>query len=117
MGTIILILASALWGFVHSLTASLKTKEAVSRTIGPSAMNWFRLSYNAFSVISFLPLFILAVVLPDRPLYAIPDPWADITSILRLMAVVVLFVGVFQTDVWSFLGLGRLQEDNRKTRW
>jgi methanethiol S-methyltransferase len=108
MGTILLILASALWGFVHSLTASLKTKEAVHRTFGLSAMNWYRLSYNVFSIISFLPLFILAVVLPDRLLYVIPDPWADITTILRLMAVVVLFVGVFQTDVWSFLGLRQI---------
>lgn len=108
MGTIVLILASALWGFIHSLTASLKTKEAVSRTFGPAVMNWFRLSYNMFSVISFLPVFILAVILPDRPLYAIPDPWADITTILRLMAVVALFSGVIQTDVWSFLGLRQI---------
>ena len=108
MGTIVLILASALWGFIHSLTASLKTKEAVSRTFGPAVMNWFRLSYNMFSVISFLPVFILAVILPDRPLYAIPDPWADITTILRVMAVVALFSGVIQTDVWSFLGLRQI---------
>ena len=73
--------------------------------IGSSAMNWYRLGYNLFSVISFLPIMVLAAVLPDKFLYSIPEPWVDITLIIQLMAVLALVVGVFQTDIWSFIGL------------
>ena len=105
MGTILLIVASALWGFIHSLMASLKFKEGVLRMIGSSAMNGYRLGYNLLSVVSFLPILILAAVLPDKSLYSIPEPWVDITLIIQLMAVLVLVVGVFQTDIGSFIGL------------
>jgi len=105
MGTILLILSSALWGLIHSLMASLKFKEGVLRMIGSSAMNGYRLGYNLLSVVSFLPILILAAVLPDKSLYSIPEPWVDITLIIQLMAVLVLVVGVFQTDIGSFIGL------------
>ena len=108
MGTLLLVFASALWGLVHSLTASVKFKEAVFRVLGVKSMNWYRLFYNLFSTMTFLPLLVLAVTLPDKFLYEIPDPWADITVILQLMAALALLVGVLQTDVWSFLGLRQL---------
>jgi protein-S-isoprenylcysteine O-methyltransferase Ste14 len=105
MGTILLILSSALWVLIHSLLASLKIKEGVLRMIGPSAMNGYRLGYNLFSVISFLPILVLAAVLPDKFLYSIPGPWVEITLIIQLMAVLALVVGVIQTDIGSFIGL------------
>lgn len=117
MGTLLLVLASAMWGLVHSLTASMKFKEAVQSAIGTAGMNWYRLSYNIFSVITFFPLLVLAVILPDRLLYEIPEPWAVIALIFQLMAVLALLVGVLQTDVWSFLGLKQLSDRSTETRF
>lgn len=85
--------------------ASLKIKEGVLRMIGSSAMKGYRLGYNLISVISFLPLLVLAVALPDKLLYSIPGPWVAMTLIIQLMAVLALVVGVFQTDLGSFIGL------------
>ena len=116
MGTLLLVLASGLWGLVHSWTASVKFKEAVLRVPGVENMNWYRLFYNLFSTITFLPLLVLALTLPDRFLYEIPDPWADITVILQLLAAIALLVGVLQTDVWSFLGLRQLMGGPAKSR-
>jgi protein-S-isoprenylcysteine O-methyltransferase Ste14 len=116
METILLVFASALWGLVHSVTASVKFKEAVLRVFGVKGMNWYRLLYNIFSTMTFLPLLVLVVALPDQLLYEIPDPWVDITLIFQLMAAIVLFVGVLQTDVWSFLGLRQLMGESTESR-
>jgi protein-S-isoprenylcysteine O-methyltransferase Ste14 len=116
MGTLLLVVASALWGLVHSLTASIKFKEAIQRALGAAGMNWYRLFYNIFSAITFLPLLALAVALPDQFLYEIPDPWVDITLIIQLMAAIVLIVGVFQTDVWSFIGLRQISGVSAESR-
>jgi protein-S-isoprenylcysteine O-methyltransferase Ste14 len=116
MGTTLLVLASALWGLVHSLTASMKVKSAVQRALGITGMNWYRLFYNTVSVISFIPLLVLAVVLPDQGLYEIPNPWTGITLIFQGMAAAALVVGVFQTDVWSFLGLRQVMGGSTDSR-
>jgi methanethiol S-methyltransferase len=108
MGTLLLVLASALWGLIHSLTASLKLKEAARKALGAPGMNWYRLIYNSFSVITFLPVLAMAAMLPDVSLYAIPEPWAVVALILQFVAVVFLVIGVLQTDVWSFMGFSQI---------
>jgi protein-S-isoprenylcysteine O-methyltransferase Ste14 len=108
MGTLLLVLASGLWGFIHSVTASLKMKEAVQKTFGVPLMNGYRLFYNFVSVITFFPILILTAWLPDSPLYSIPEPWVIVTEILQLFAVIILAIGVLQTDVWSFIGLSQI---------
>ncbi len=116
MGTLLLVFASAIWGLVHSVTASVKFKEAILRVFGVKSVNWYRLFYNIFSALTFLPLLVLAVALPDQFLYEIPDPWVDITLIFQLMAAIALLVGVLQTDVWSFLGLKQLMGGSTESR-
>lgn len=108
MGTLLIVSASALWGLIHSLTASLKMKEVVGKTFGVPLMNGYRLFYNSFSVITFIPILALATWLPDAPFYSIKEPWVNITVILQLLAVIFLAIGVFQTDVWSFIGLSQV---------
>ena len=76
--------------------------------IGNSGMNWYRLGYNVFSAITFLPLLIMTVTLPDRPLYVIPAPWAFMAMLFQFLAVIALVIGVLQTDVWSFVGLRQI---------
>jgi methanethiol S-methyltransferase len=116
MGTLLLVIASALWGLVHSLLASSNVKDAFHHAFGDTAKNWYRLLYNLFAVVSFLPVMALASQLPDRPLYVIPEPWVNVTLIIQLMAVVALVVGVFQTDVWSFIGLRQIMSGELESR-
>jgi methanethiol S-methyltransferase len=59
-------------------------------------------------VVSFLPVLALVGLLPSRTLYTIPFPWVLITSLGQLAAVALLLLGLFQTDVWSFLGFRQL---------
>jgi protein-S-isoprenylcysteine O-methyltransferase Ste14 len=100
-----LILSVLLWGVLHSLLASLKAKQLVRRRLGERAARFYRLAYNVFSVVSFLPVLAVAALTPDRTLYQVRLPWSALMIFGEILATVVLVVGFFQTDVWEFIGL------------
>ena len=56
-----LIVVIALWGIVHSLLASLGFKDFLRSVLGDGPMRFYRLFYNLFAVISFLPVIYLMV--------------------------------------------------------
>lgn len=104
----LVLLAVLAYGVVHSFLASLWAKGRARSWFGALADRTYRLLYNIFAVVSFLPVLALVGLLPDQPLYTIPFPWALITSLGQITAVAALLLGLFQTDVWSFLGFRQL---------
>jgi len=99
----LVLLAVLVYGLVHSFLASLWAKARARRWFGVLADRTYRLLYNLFAVVSFLPVLALVGLLPDQPLYTIPFPWVLITSLGQITAVAALVLGLFQTDAWSFL--------------
>ena len=109
LGTIFLVVASILWGVVHSALASYPAKDWIRRLSGPVAFDkLYRFSYNLFSASSFFPIAAMLVTFPDRPLYSIPSPWVYLTSIVQGLAVILLIATVAQTGLLEFLGLAQL---------
>lgn len=108
-------LAVLIWGVVHSLTASLEAKTWFRRTMGDTGMRFYRLAYNIFSVISFTPILWLMAVLPDQVLYRISAPWIYAAMAGQVLAIVLLIVGVWQTDMLSFIGLRQLFEEDKRS--
>lgn len=107
--TLWLVLASILWGVVHSLTASRRAKEKTARLFGQAAtQRYYRFGYNLFSFLTLLPLLALLALLPDQFLYNIPAPWLYLALSLQALAVLAALVGVLQTGLWDFVGLGQL---------
>ncbi len=102
---ILLSLSVLLWGFLHSLLASLKAKEWTRRWLGERLDRFYRLAYNIFSCISFLPVLVIAALTPDRTLYLVPLPWSAVMVFGEVLAAVALIIGFLQTDVWEFIGL------------
>lgn len=103
-----LVLAVLLWGLVHSVLASLRVKTWVRQHLGPGPARYYRLAYNLFSALTFLPVLYLLRILPDRFLYAIPMPWLILTGVGQLLGVIILVVGLLQTDALDFIGLRAL---------
>ena len=110
-----LTLAVLVWGVIHSLLASLEAKAWVRRVLGDTSMRFYRLGYNIFSVISFLPVLWLMAVLPNRVLYQIPVPWVYLLLSGQIAAVTLLVIGVLQTDTLSFIGLRQLLEGKERS--
>lgn len=104
----IILLAVTLYGILHSLLASKGAKSLAQRWLGASADRGYRLAYNLFAGVSLLPVLVLPVLLPDSPLYRIPSPWSYLALAVQGLALLALLVGLWQTGVWSFLGLEQL---------
>ena len=114
MNVIYILLAMSLWGFVHSLTASLSLKEKAAQIFGSGFMRIYRLLYNGFALITFLPVMSLAAILPNETLFTAPAPWNFIMGALQGAAAFMVLVAVFQTDAFHFVGLKQLFVEDEK---
>jgi len=103
-----LIISVLLWGFFHSLLASMSVKALTQRVFGWAERRYYRLAYNIFACISFLPVLVITAFTPDRDIYTIPFPWVIPMLAGQLLAFVALMIGFRQTDAWEFLGLRQL---------
>lgn len=73
-------------------------------------MRAYRLFYNFFALLSFLPILWLIHILPDRTLYAVPVPWIFLLLAGQGLAGLCLLIAVLQTDTMSFVGLRQVLE-------
>jgi methanethiol S-methyltransferase len=110
---LIVLLAVFSYGLLHSLLASFLFKRGAERLI-PGSSRYYRLVYNLFAVLTFLPVLAVLAVLPDRPIYRIPFPLIPITVGLQLAALAFLAAGIYQTGTASFLGIDQLLPISRK---
>lgn len=101
-------LATILYSAVHSLLATLGAKARARKIFGSLGERWYRLGYNVFAGISFLPILALVALLPDQHLYSIPLPWIMITSLGQFVGVIIVILGVWQADALVFLGLRQI---------
>jgi protein-S-isoprenylcysteine O-methyltransferase Ste14 len=109
-----LIIAITLWGTAHSLLASTEIKGLFQRAFGNGFMRFYRLFYNVFAVISFVPVLYLIIILPDENLYQVPAPYNYIMRAGQGLSIFFLFVAVMQTDLLSFAGLRQLFREEEK---
>jgi protein-S-isoprenylcysteine O-methyltransferase Ste14 len=114
MNIIYILLAMSLWGFVHSLTASLTLKEKAAQIFGSGFMRLYRLLYNGFALLTFLPVMSLAAILPNKTLFTAPAPWSYLMIALQGAAAFMALVSVLQTDALHFAGLKQLFVEDEK---
>ena len=107
----ILLLALAIWGVVHSFLASHLAKDLFRLKVG--SMDFYRLAYNIFATISFLPILYLMATLPNKLVYEVPSPWNLVMFGGQLVSGLLLLVAFLQTDSLSFVGLRQLFEEQK----
>ncbi len=108
MSIVWLVLLIAVWGGIHSLFASTGFKSATLKVVRPVGFRVYRLAFNLFSAISFIPILIVAYLLPDRLLYAVHLPWSIPFFVGELLAFAALLVGFLQSQPFTFLGIQQL---------
>jgi protein-S-isoprenylcysteine O-methyltransferase Ste14 len=111
MSIFILLLVLAIWGVVHSFLASRAAKEIFRLKAG--SMDFYRLAYNVFAGISFLPILYLMATLPNRMVYEVPSPWNLVMFGGQQLSLVFLAAAFLQTDALSFVGLRQLFEEEK----
>ena len=111
MSIIILLFALTVWGVVHSILASHFAKDMISLKLGSA--DYYRLAYNGFAGISFLPFLYLMRTLPDQKVYEVPSPWNLAMYGGQLLAIIFLTIAFLQTDSLSFIGVRQLFEKEK----
>jgi protein-S-isoprenylcysteine O-methyltransferase Ste14 len=111
MSIFILLLALAIWGVVHSFLASHLAKDLFRLKMG--SMDFYRLAYNIFAAISFLPILYLMATLPNQLVYQVPSPWNLVMFGGQLLSIILLGIAFLQTDSLSFVGLRQLFEKEK----
>jgi len=104
------ILAIVFWGFFHSFNASVGVKEFYRRTLGEGFMRLYRLAYNVFASLTFLPILVLLVLLPSEVLYRVPTPWSYLMVAGQAFFALCLFTAFVQFGILYFIGLKQLIE-------
>jgi methanethiol S-methyltransferase len=100
------LLSFILWAGLHSLTSARRVKGQIARLLGQTAYEGlYRLLYNLFALLTFLPVFYLYMRLPDVVLWRVPRPWNLLASLLQLTGLIGLLYAIWQTDFFAFAGL------------
>jgi protein-S-isoprenylcysteine O-methyltransferase Ste14 len=107
-GPLITLLAIFAYGALHSLLASPWAKRLVRQAFGSTSDRFYRLFYNLLGGLTFLPVLAVVAINPGALIYRIPWPWSLLTMFGQAGAVLLLVIGLLQTDVWHFLGLRQL---------
>ena len=111
------LLAMALYGVLHSLLASHTAKRLAARAFGEAfTARYYRLFFSLQGGLTLLPALILAWMLPDQRLWAIPFPWVILTLAVQALAAVGLLVGVAQTGGMRFIGLEQAMDPDSVRR-
>ncbi|MCL4266241.1 MAG: hypothetical protein KJ069_23750 [Anaerolineae bacterium] len=95
------------WAVLHTLAAAVGLKRLFRRWVGEAAYaGWYRLLYNLFALVTFLPIYLLIpVVLPQTVVWSWSRPYLYLASLLQLIGLAGLIYSLWLTDVWEFLGI------------
>ncbi len=96
-------LALGIWGILHSGLASHRVKRVIQQW--GTFYRAYRLLYNLFAIVTFLPILWLMVFLPDRVLYILRGPWMFLALFGQGVSLLMVVIALLQTDIWQFLGL------------
>jgi protein-S-isoprenylcysteine O-methyltransferase Ste14 len=88
-GPVLTFIAVAVYGALHSLLASNSVKQLSRRAFGQTSDRFYRFD-------------------PGQMLYQLTQPWVLLTSAGQALAVIVLLLGLLQTDSLHFLGLRQI---------
>ena len=105
---LIITLTFVVWAVIHSILADYRVKAWFRGRFGDRAYRWYRLGYNLFATLSFVPVVLAYWRLPDHVLFAAPSPWNWMLRGLQLAGLIGLIAAVFATDVGEYAGLAQL---------
>ncbi len=106
---VIIFVAFAIYGILHSFLASKAAKDWARKQFGHAAVDrTYRLVFNFLGVVTLLPVLYLVVWLPNEPFYSVPSFWRPFILAGQVAAVLILAAALNQTDALDFAGLRQL---------
>lgn len=90
-------------------------KRALEDRLGAIAVRGYRLSYNLISVVTLLPVLVIPALIPGDKLYQLSGPLLILAIAGQSIAILILIIGLSQSDALHFLGLRQALSKNSKT--
>lgn len=94
------------WAVLHSLAAAVGLKRLFRGWVGEAAYaGWYRLLYNLFAIITFMPLYLLIpFLLPQTVVWNWERPYLYLAYFFQIVGLAGLVYSLWLTDVWEFSG-------------
>jgi protein-S-isoprenylcysteine O-methyltransferase Ste14 len=108
---ILLFVATAAFGMVHSLLASHWAKNHIQELLGTPGRKLYRFTFNGFAFLTLFPILILLVRYPGPMIFRFPMPWWILTLAVQFLALIFLAVAFRESNPEAFLGLQQLGPD------
>lgn len=96
------------WCFFHSALISLRATGYLKQRPG-DRFRYYRLVYNAFSLITLIPVILYSDSLRSEPLFVWDGAWMALQGFILAVSVFFFLAGARQYDGLSFLGLRQLR--------
>ncbi len=94
------------YAVLHSILARLAVKARLRNALGERGYEGlYRLGYNAFAVVSLLPIFYRMATAPGPTVWQVGDGFGWVLRLVQLGALVALSVSLLQIDFLRFAGL------------
>jgi protein-S-isoprenylcysteine O-methyltransferase Ste14 len=106
---VVLGIAWAAWGALHSGMISIAARRCVERR-APRLAAWYRLAFNAVSVAAIVPVIAYQLSLEGSPVFAWPGAWVAAKYAMWLAAAALFVMGGRQYDMLRFVGLRQVLE-------
>lgn len=108
-------LATAVFGFLHSLFASEVTKRLAQRWLGEQRWHGtYRAFFTLQSLVSLLAVIRYGQQLPKQTLYRLPQPWAQFVRSLQILAVAYAIWALRAVNFPQLLGVVNWQTWRRR---
>jgi protein-S-isoprenylcysteine O-methyltransferase Ste14 len=104
---LILLILFGIWGFVHSLLASLKVKKFIQQQFG-KAIAFYRLFYNLFSLITLYLIWEYAPH-PSTKIYRLNPPFDYLVLIPQFLSLIGIIWSFRYISSKEFLGLNQAE--------
>ena len=101
-----------LWCFLHSYLITTRTTVWFNKLLGGKSA-YYRISYNLFSLITFLPLFYWQRTI-SGPIVIPLSPYLMIFKYIAMVFSVIVIAGSFVSfDIWEFFGTRQTQKKEK----
>lgn len=102
----LVLLSMLIYGLVHSLLASKEAKGLFKRQVGERTFEGFyRLFFNAFAVVSFLPVAALVILAESGTVWQLDPAWEPVLLVIQAIGLLGLLISIAQIDVMRFAGI------------
>ncbi len=102
----VILLAMAIWGILHSITASLWAKAQAREIVSTRTTDGtYRLLYNLIAIFTFAPVLVLPGLLIDTPIYRFPNWALFLTLPVQIAALFGMAVSLWRVNLMRFFGV------------